>query len=114
MATLFDTLNAIFYKKKEYKYDKKDAGAYILALFLSIDPSLSILVNNFNHYQFLLPDELAYQYYFHAVPKGRRFLKWTKKDKVDKKRDEIIKQLSIKHNCSMMEVKKSLYEHNYK
>ena len=108
MAGLFDTLNAIFYKKKEHKYEKKDAGAYILALYLSIDSTLSVLVNDINRYLFLLPDELIYQYYFHAVPRGKRFLKWTKKDAVDKKRDEIIKQLSIKHNCSMMEIKKSL------
>ena len=108
MAGLFDTLNAIFYKKKEHKYEKKDAGAYILALYLSIDSTLSNVVNDINRCLFLLPDELIYQYYFHAVPRGKRFLKWTKKDAVDKKRDEIIKQLSIKHNCSTMEIKKSL------
>ena len=75
---------------------------------MSIDPNLCFLANDINRYQFILPDELIYQYYYHAVPKGKRFLKWTKKDAVDKKRTEIIKELSVKHNCSIMEIKKSL------
>lgn len=108
MATLFEVMNNIFIKNKEYQYDKKDAGAYILALWFSQDNRLLDLVNSVNYYQFILPDELVYQYYFHAIPKGKRFLKWTKKDKVDKKRDAIIKQLSEKHDCSIMEIKKSL------
>jgi len=105
---MFDTMNAIFYKKGEHKYDKKKANAYILSLFLSHDERLVDLVNDINVYQSLLTDEMVYMYYYHAVPKGRRYIKWTKKDKVDKKREDIIKQLSIKYDCSIMEIKKSL------
>jgi len=108
MGTLFDAINAINYKKKEYKYDKKVASAYMLSLFISIDPNLCILANRINSYQFILPDDLIYQYYYHAVPKGKRFLKWTKKDAVDKKRETIIKKLSEKHDCSIIEIKRSL------
>jgi hypothetical protein len=32
MSGLFDTLNAIFYKKEKYEYNKKDVNGYGLAL----------------------------------------------------------------------------------
>jgi len=105
---MFDTLNAIFYKKGEYEYDKKKANAFILSLWLSHDERLINLVNDMNVCQSLLTDELVYMYYYHAVPKGKRYIKWTKKGKVNKKREDIIKQLSKKYDCSIMEMKKSL------
>ena len=66
------------------------------------------IVNNLNRYQFSLSDDLIYQYYFHAIPKGKRYIKWTKKDKVDKKKESILLELSKKHNCSILEIKKGL------
>lgn len=72
--TLFDTLNAIFYKK-DFKYDKKIANSYILSMGLSMDKGLIDIVNKMNKYLFDLPDELVYTYYYKTVPKGRRYLK---------------------------------------
>ena len=105
---MFDTLNAIFYKKEKHEYVKKKCNAYMLSQWFSHDERLLDMVNDINRYQFSLPDKLIYQYYYHVVPKGRRYIKWNKKEKVDKKKEDIIKKLSETHNCSIMEIKKSL------
>ena len=105
--TIFDYMNAI-YHKKDIKYIKKECSGYLLSLWMSHDKKLCKMVNDINKFIFLLPDEMIYKYFFHAVPKGRRYLKWTKKDKIEKKKDGIIKKLSIKYNCSTDEIKKSL------
>ena len=103
---MFDTLNAIFYKKEKHVYNKKKANGFMLSMWISHDNRLLDIVNDINRYQF--SDELIYQYYYHTVPKGRRYIKWTKKDKVDKKRESVIKELAILHNCSIDEMKKSM------
>jgi len=100
--TFFDFLNSIFYKRK-LEYDKKVCSAYMLSLWLAHDPSLIRLVNKMNVLQFLLKDDIIYQYYYSAVPKGKRFIRWSKKDKVDKKRGERIKEISTEYNVSKIE-----------
>jgi len=105
---MFDTLNAIFYKRDKHEYDKKKVNGFMLSMWLSHDQRLLDIANDINRYQFSLPDKLIYQYYYHAIPKGKRFIKWTKKEKVDKKREDIIVKLSKKYNCSILEMKKSL------
>lgn len=101
--TLFDFLNAIFYKK-DIEYDKKVASAYMLTLWLSHDKSLIDMVNEINKHLFRLPDKAVYQYFYSKVPKGRRFLKYVKKEKMN----EDVKELCDKYNISEREAKLSL------
>ncbi len=82
--TIFDYLNNIYYKKG-IVYDKKVAPAYLISMWLSHDNKLNDIVNTINEFQFFLPDNLIYQYYYYKVPSGNRFLKWVKKEETDKK-----------------------------
>ena len=105
MPGLFDTLNAIFYKKEKYEYNKKDINGYGLSLWLSHDTGWCVMVNDINPYIFELSDDLIYKYFYHKVTKGRRNIKWVKKDdKKEKKYDELAKM----YNCSIEEIKKSV------
>ena len=105
---LFTFLNQIQTKRKTIPYNKKIANAYILSLWLSQDKELINRVNDINQYQFLLPDEVIYNYYMDVIPSGKRYIKFTKKRKTDdklKKRIETLKEkypeLSIRE-CKMI------------
>jgi hypothetical protein len=82
--TIFDYLNNI-YNKGTLAYDKKAAPAYLISMWLSHDKNLVDITNTINEYQFFLSDDLIYQYYYHKVPQGKRYIKWVKKNEVDKK-----------------------------
>lgn len=99
---IFDYLNAIF-NKTEIKYDKKVAPAYLLSLWLSHDPVLLPIVQRINPYLFLLEDGIIYDYYFKAVPKGRRFIKWTKKVEMPKEQKELLEEITATYNLSRRE-----------
>ena len=103
--TLFDFLNQIYLKTEKYPYDKKIAGAYILSLWLSHDKYLIGLVDNINRLQFILPDDIIYKYYFDVIPKGRRYIKWTKKREDDKKTKKKIDSIMEGTNLSKREAK---------
>lgn len=83
MSTIFDYLNAIN-SKIDIPYDKKEAPCYLISLWLSHDNTLLDIINNINNYHFLLDDKIIYKYYFDKIPKGRRFLKWVKKEVSEK------------------------------
>lgn len=106
MGKLFDTMNAIFYKKKGFQYDKKDTNAYGLSLWLSHDRDLCSTVNSINPYLFNTNDDLIYKYYFLKVPKGKRYIKWIKKEDVEKLKG--LKEQAELLDCSVEELKKSL------
>lgn len=94
--TLFDYLNAIFYKR-DLKYDKRIVNAYGLTLWLSHDKKLIDLTNRINQILFSVPDNLTYNYFYHKVPKGRRYISYVKKDrgKDDKRVKELMKQYEM-------------------
>jgi hypothetical protein len=102
--TLFDFLNSIFYKKN-LQYNKKIAPAYMLTMYLSHCEDLMETVNEINKFQFSLPDEHIYTYYWYKVPRGKRYIKWTKKSEIDKKVDKKIKEIAIEYNISELEAK---------
>ena len=85
--TFFTYLNQIQSKRRTHAYDKKIANAYMLSQWLAHDKGLIKKVNKLNPYQFILPDEVIYEYYMSVVPDGRRYLKWTKK-----KKDELMEK----------------------
>jgi len=102
--TLFDILNAIFLKSK-IDYEKRIAPAYILSLWLSHDKELLPIVNEINMLQFNLEDEMVFNYYYHKVPKGKRFIRWPKKTEKDKQEQKIIESLQEKYGISKREAK---------
>ena len=103
----FTYMNAIFYKRP-IPYKKKLCPTYLLSMWLSHDPELINLVNKLNPLQFLLKDDIIYQYYFEKVPKGRRFIRWTKKEKETKKRRKKIEELAKELNVSKIEASQIL------
>ena len=92
-VTLFTFLNQIQTKRKTIEYDRKIAPAFMLSHWLSHDKDLIEKVNKINHYQFLLPDDVIYEYYMDALPTGKRYIKWIKKRKEDEKMEKRIKKL---------------------
>jgi len=92
-VTLFTFLNQIQTKRKIIEYNKKIAPAFMLTHWLSHDKGLIGKVNKINQYQFLLPDEVIYEYYMDALPAGKRYIKWIKKRKEDEKMEKRIKKL---------------------
>jgi len=90
----FAPLNNIFYKKQE-PYDPRVMPAYLMSLWLSHSNDLLELINDINDIHFLIDDRLIQKYYYHMVPKGRRFLKWIKKDKADENEIDTRKELGI-------------------
>lgn len=103
--TLFDFIKQITSKTEKHEYDKKIAPAYMLSQWLSHDSNLIDKVNDINMFQFILPDEIVYQYYRSTIPKGKRFIKWVKKRKEEKTK-EIIKKIKEHHpNLSERECK---------
>ena len=100
--TIFDALNAINYKKNDFKYNTKICSAYMLLLWLSHDRTLLSLLNKINRYVFNLPDEVVYNYLYQSVPSGKRFLKWVKKVQTDKDKD-LEKELE-EYNLSKKEI----------
>ena len=106
--TLFDFLNQIYMKKSTYKYDKKLASAYMLSLWLSHDKYLINIVHKIFFLQFSLPDKVIYDYYFDKIPKGRRYIKWTKKTPEEKQKLKDINLLQQQYNISKREAKMTL------
>jgi len=84
-VTIFDYINQIFYKKESLEYDKKVAPSYMLCMWFSHDSKLIDIVNRVNGTYNKLNDKLIYDYFMDKVPKGKRFLKWTKKVKESNK-----------------------------
>jgi len=105
--TLFTYITALT-SKRHVDYDKKIAGAYILSLWLSQEREFTRIVNDINKYLFVLPDEAIYKYYYHTLPTGPKYIKWTKKRPVDKKKQKIIDVMVEKYNISKQEAERSL------
>jgi uncharacterized linocin/CFP29 family protein len=55
----------------------------------------------------MLPDELIYKYYWHKIPKGKRFIRWVKKEEsLDKKEKEKMNTLKKDFMLSKNELDK--------
>lgn len=106
-TTLFTILNSINYKTK-IEYNKKDASAYLLMLWLSHSKDLIKITNDMNLHLFDIPDDLVYKYFFNKVPKKRRFIKWAKKLKEYDKFKKDVEKLKEQYNLSEREALISL------
>ena len=69
----------------------------MLSLWLSHDKYLINLVHKIGFLQFSLPDKVIYDYYFDTIPKGRRYIKWTKKTPEEKQKLKDISELQKKY-----------------
>lgn len=103
---LFGTINSVC-NKTPIEYDKKEASAYMLLLWLSHERDLMYWVNIINPVLFSLPDKLVYKYFFDKLPKKNRYVKWIAKDK-NEKRDKEIAALCDKYGISKKEAASSL------
>jgi hypothetical protein len=77
--TPFTFVDQIFLKSKKVKYDKKIASAYFLCLHFSFFKDLVKVVDKILPYLYTLGDEAVYDYLWHSIPKGKRFIRWPKK-----------------------------------
>jgi len=107
---LFGCLNAICNKKPPIIYDKKEASAFIIMLWLSHEYDLMPWVDkiNTNKLVFNVPDELTYKYFYDKIPKKKRFIKWIKKSKLSESKEKELKELCDKYNISKREAMMSL------
>jgi hypothetical protein len=103
---LFGTINSVC-SKTLITYDKKEASAYMLLLWLSHDKDLMFWVNTMNSVLFSVPDKLVYNYFFKKLPKKNRYIKWIAKEKNEKRDKEII-ALCEKYGISKKEAANSL------
>ena len=99
---LFGTINSINLKTP-IEYDKKEASAYMLLLWLSHDKDLRFYVDQINSLLFELPDELTYKYFYDKIPKKRRYIKWIKKSNVEKEKQEQLVEFAREHGISKKE-----------
>ncbi len=110
---LTEVLNAVTLKSP-CAYNPKEVSAFVLSLFLSEDPKLAEIVNKINKYQFSLTDKVIFRYYVDVIPKGERYLKFTKKSKISTDNKNDIKQLMELYGVSKREASLSLTEGNKK
>lgn len=104
-SDLFDAINSINYKTKK-DFNIKKVNPYILSLWLAQDKNLIKYVQKLNPYIFSIDNHIAFKYYYNKIPKGKRFIKWTRKEKTEN--TEEIKELMNKYNISEKEAKLSV------
>ena len=91
--TIFDFLNSINDKKK-IEINTKDFSPYMVSLWLSHASDCIDVVNRLNPYIFNTSSKATYEYYFNAISKSKRFIKYTKKSKIDENKEmESFKEL---------------------
>jgi hypothetical protein len=106
--TLFDFIKQTLSKNRKHPYDKKVAPAFMLTQWLSHKKEFVRICNDINQFQFLLPDEIIYEYYMKKIPKGTKYVKWVKKRKEDDKMKTRIEKLQTyypnlsKRECKMI------------
>jgi hypothetical protein len=105
-VSIFDILNQICSKVIKYEYDKeaqKVASGWQLSQWLAHEPDLINIVQKLNHVQFLLTDKQIYDYYFHTVPKRKRFIRWTKKSASSIQKEKEMEEFMAEHELSKRE-----------
>jgi len=110
---LFSYMNQILNKARpEGKpVDRKVCNPYMLSMYFAHEKDLIDIVQDMNKIQFTLPDgreQIVFEYYFNRIPKGRRFIKWTKKDKVAKEKEKLIAEIQEEYEVSKLEADRIL------
>jgi hypothetical protein len=100
---LFDFLNQISNKTTKHAYNKKAASAYLLSIWLSHEADCIDYVSKINPLLFYIPDEMVYNYYYAAIPKSRRFIRYSKKQKTYLREQDDINRLMLDYDMSERE-----------
>ena len=103
-VNLFTYIEQLRTKSTTHEYDPKLAPPYLLTLGLSNCNSDLKTVNALNQFLFTLPPEIVYKYYMDAIPRGKKFVKWPKKEKKEKTKE--IEELMFQYNISKIEATK--------
>lgn len=109
--TLFTYLNSLWSKKRVEPFNRSICNPYMLSMYLAHERDLIDIVQRMNKIQFSLPtgsERIIYEYYLEKVPRGRRFIKWTKKTKVAKEREKLLEEIQEEFDVSKMEADKIL------
>lgn len=101
--TIFDFLNSIN-DKKRIDINKKDFSNYMVTLWLSHAEECINVINDINKHIFNIPEEAMYEYLYDKIPKKKRFIKFTKKNKVEELKE--LSEFGAKQNLSNKEMKK--------
>jgi hypothetical protein len=91
--TIFDYMNSIFYKKRLENFNAKECPPFLLLMWLSHDNDLIKMVNKMNDVLWMTPQDKVYEYFYQKVPRGKRFIKWAKKEKESKEKEKLRKDL---------------------
>ena len=104
--TFFDYATAI-QLKTNIEYNDKIANGYMLMLHFSHDNKLLNITNSINEHIFksTIPNKCIYTYFYDKVPKGKRWIRWVKKN-VEK--DNKINGLAERYGISKREAAESL------
>jgi hypothetical protein len=102
-ASIFDFLNQIWTKQEKYPYDKKIASGWQLTMWIAQDPELIHYAHKVCKMFFHMTDEMIYRYYFHSIPKRKRWIKWTRKDDMPLKQQKKVEEIMDIHEVSKQE-----------
>jgi len=103
--SLFDHLNGITSLKTKWKdlseADRKTFSPYMVNRFLSMNSSLTELVNELQKYTInVLSPREVYKLYSDLLPKEKMFFKYIKGDKEEKYQDKLIDIISKHYECT--------------
>jgi len=101
--TIFHYMNSVFYKKRIKEFDKKIFSPYLFLMWLSHDNDLIDMVNDINDVLWYIPHDKVYEYFYQKVPRGKRFIKWTKKEKESKETEKLRKSVMEQFGTSKKE-----------
>lgn len=104
--SVFDYVNQINMKTSALPFNDKLCSGYMLMLNYSLDENLLPIVNKLNTYLFNMKNKQVYDYFYDKVPKGRRYNRWPKKSKEDKKKEALVEQYMQEFNISRREALK--------
>lgn len=102
---VFDYINQVDLKTNSLKFDKKLCSTYIMMLHYSHQSSLIEMVNDINFNFNNIESKYVYEYLFYKMPKGKKFIKWIKKDK---EKNDIAEKLMLEYNISYREALESI------
>ena len=107
-ATIFDFIDGITHKKKEWKNwsetDQKLFSTYIVNRFLSMRQEFCVIVNELQTYTIgLLRPQETYRLYHDILPTSKSFAKYIKGKKDDTYSDKLIEQIAQHYLVSKSE-----------
>lgn len=86
----FDIVNHLN-EKTNIEMDPSDYAPWMINLALANHLQTILFANEMNRL-YDLPKEVQYDFYFHGIPKGKRFGKWPKREKYDTELVSIVQE----------------------